>query len=117
MSIGEKIRTLRKQKNWTQDELGEKVHIDGRRISRYENNRLKPARKVIKRFAEAFGISVEELLMGNGGQPEYLVHDKEILNLMQEIEEMDEEDRVHVKKYLETMVMKKQLRNLVVKRG
>jgi len=118
MTAGEKIRQLRKQKNWTQDELGTKVHIDGRHICRYENNRLIPGRKVIKRFAEVFGISVEELLGGNGETaPEYLIQDKEFLKLIQEIEEMDQEDQFVVKRFLETMAMKKQLEKLVVKKS
>lgn len=118
MTIGEKIRQLRKKKNWTQDELGANVHIDGRHICRYENNKLTPGRKVIKKFAEVFGISVEELLSGNGeNKAEYLIQDKEFIKLIQEIEGMDQEDRFVVKRFLETMAMKKQLEKLVTKKN
>jgi len=117
MTTGEKIRQLRKKKNWTQDELGAKVHIDGRHICRYENNKLIPGRKVIKRFAEVFAISAEELLGGNGeASSEYLIKDKEFLKLIQEIEEMDKEDQFVVKRFLETMTMKKNLEKLVTKK-
>lgn len=118
MTIGEKIRQLRKQKNWTQDELGTRVHIDGRHICRYENNKLRPGKKVIQKFGDVFGVPVEELLMGDGvNKPEYLIRDKEFLRLIQEIEGMDEEDKHVVKRFLETMAMKKQLEKLVARKN
>jgi transcriptional regulator with XRE-family HTH domain len=55
---------FRKLRGLTQAELGEAVNSDGNSISRYERGMIKPSINVIKRLAEFFGISVEELLNG-----------------------------------------------------
>ena len=62
MHIGRKIRELRERFRWTQDELGERVSIHGRHISRYENGHAKPSRRTMERMAEAFSVPVEVLL-------------------------------------------------------
>jgi transcriptional regulator with XRE-family HTH domain len=94
------------------------VNIDGRHICRYERDRIRPARKVIKGFADIFQIPEEELLAEKiETEQESLIEDKELLKLLQEIEKMEDEERKLVKGFLETMVMKKHLKDLVVRKA
>ena len=62
MHLGNKIKELRKDKNISQDELAEKINIDGRQISRYENDKMNPSIEVLIKIAEAFNISIDYLL-------------------------------------------------------
>lgn len=62
-TLGQTIKTFRKRKGWTQDELGEKVGLQKSAIAKYENGRVgNITTAMIEKFASAFGVSVHELL-------------------------------------------------------
>ncbi|ANH98933.1 hypothetical protein A8L59_16425 [Pseudomonas koreensis] len=51
---------LRGDKNLTQQELGDAVGISHSQISRYEAGQAMPRKTVLRKLAEALGVSVEE---------------------------------------------------------
>lgn len=57
MNIGQKIKKIRKEKNITQRELGERMGISQQQIAQYENGKLKPKLETIGRIADALEIS------------------------------------------------------------
>ena len=63
MSFGEKLKKLRKEKGWSQDELASHAEIDGRQVSRYENDRVMPSVDVIIKMAKAYDVSIDYLLV------------------------------------------------------
>jgi len=114
MTIGDKIKKLRRERNWTQDYLGEKIGIHGRHISRYENNKVRPSIKALKKLAEAFELSVDELTYDEGKiMPEGIIRDKELLHQFGELEKASEEDRSVAKKVIQALLMKQQLQQLL----
>lgn len=63
VSLGEKLKQLRKEKGWSQDEFAYHVQIDGRQVSRYENGRVMPSVDVIVKIAKAYDVSIDYLLV------------------------------------------------------
>jgi transcriptional regulator with XRE-family HTH domain len=63
VSFGEKLKLLRREKAWSQDELAFHANIDGRQISRYENDRVTPSIDVAVKIAKAFAVSLDYLLL------------------------------------------------------
>jgi transcriptional regulator with XRE-family HTH domain len=63
VSLGEKLKQLRKEKGWSQDELAYHAQIDGRQVSRYENDRVMPSVDVIVKVAKAYDVSIDYLLL------------------------------------------------------
>jgi len=117
-TIGEKIKKLRQERNWTQDYLGEKIGRHGRHVSRYENNKTRPSIKTLGKMAEVFGVSVDELTYDEGKiLHEGMIHDKELLRQFQEIEKASEEDRYIAKKMLQALLMKQQLQHLLAQQA
>jgi len=116
MDIGEKIKKLRREKNWSQDFLGEKIGVHGRHVSRWENNRHKPSVKIAKRLAEVFGVSVDELTTDNEKEkrPETLIQDSDLFRQFLEIQRLNEEDKTAVKRVLQAMITNKQLQSILV---
>lgn len=58
MIIGEKIKRLRKEKGWTQEQLGELVGVKKAAINKYEVGNVKNLkRSTIAGLAKAFGVS------------------------------------------------------------
>lgn len=64
IKIGKFISELRKEKNMTQAELGEKIGVSYKTISKWENGRGMPELATLKPLSEEFGISINELLSG-----------------------------------------------------
>lgn len=62
-SFGERIRTLRKQKGWTQRDLAGKAGIDFTYLSKIENDKEPASEKTILALANALGADSEELVM------------------------------------------------------
>ena len=66
MTFGEKIKTLRNEKGWSQDELAKKLGVNRRAISCYENGTSYP--RTMERYqqlAELFGVEVNYLRTEN----------------------------------------------------
>lgn len=60
-SIGEKLATLRNEKNLTQKELGIEVGVSTASIAMYELNERVPRDEIKKRIATFFGKTVQEI--------------------------------------------------------
>lgn len=60
--VGANIRRMRKERKWTQEELGEKVGCSNTMIRFYENGKNLPSMKVLSRLAEVFVVDIEFLL-------------------------------------------------------
>lgn len=113
MTTGQRIRKLRRDRDWTQAELGERSGVYFRNISRYESDRLKPGVKILQRLAVAFEVSVEELMdRQEAGPLDTPLQDRELLRYFQAVEQMDDEDRAAVKRLLQAMVIKQQVQSL-----
>lgn len=59
LSIGKKIKHLRKSKGMTQEDLELKVNISRSTISNYETGRRTPHLQDLYKIADAFGVSIE----------------------------------------------------------
>ena len=60
--IGKIIRTKRKEKNITQEQLGEMVGVSYKAVSKWENGRCMPDVSILKKLCEILGVSVDNLL-------------------------------------------------------
>jgi transcriptional regulator with XRE-family HTH domain len=59
-TIGEKLRLLRMMKNITQDQLAKELNIGVNSVNRYENDNRVPKDEVLKRFADYYGVHIED---------------------------------------------------------
>ena len=64
MEIGEKIKELRKQKGWTQEELAEKLFVSRTAVSKWESGKGTPNIDSLKDISAIFSVSIDELLSG-----------------------------------------------------
>lgn len=57
MTTGDVIRKLRKEKGWTQQELGDRLGVQKSAIAKYESGRVKNLKRAtIKKMAEIFNV-------------------------------------------------------------
>ena len=64
IKMGKFLKELRKENGLTQEELAEKLYVNSRSISRWENAKTMPDFDVLIELAKLYDISIEELLNG-----------------------------------------------------
>jgi len=64
MHFGDKLRQLRKQKDWTQPQLAEAIGIEQSYLSKLENGKSVPSADIFQLIVKVFGIDIEMLLDG-----------------------------------------------------
>lgn len=62
MTLGEKLREIRKNNDLTKQQLGNELNVPKDRIKLYETGEEIPSEFYLNAFAQHFDISVEELL-------------------------------------------------------
>ena len=62
LTLGEKIRLLREDKELNQTELGKAVNMTQRKISYLENDKYEPSMEDIKALCRFFNVSADYLL-------------------------------------------------------
>lgn len=63
--LAENIKTIRKNKGYSQEELAEKIHVTRQTISKWENGQSVPDADLLKAMSEVLEVSVSELIDGD----------------------------------------------------
>lgn len=62
--LGMRVKFLRKQKHWSQEDLALESNINKNYICDLENGRRNPSLDILERLADAFSITLQELFKG-----------------------------------------------------
>lgn len=84
--LGEKIKSYRESKNMTQNEIADILGVKSATVSKYESGTLEPNIESLKKLAEIFEVSVDELL--NDEQDRFDISKINVLNILREQKEM-----------------------------
>ena len=96
--FGDFIKELRKEKQLTQKELGEKLNITDKAISKWERGLSFPDIAVLKDLAEFFEIDISELLNGERGKKQEIDIEKAIKEAIENYKNIEEKKVQKVKK-------------------
>ncbi|WP_047335356.1 helix-turn-helix domain-containing protein [Pseudomonas protegens] len=111
--FAERLRSLRKQKNLSQTELGQLAELHYTHIGRYERGTSRPSVDTLKRLADALDVSSDYLLEGASDEAaKAKFEERELLRQFQEVEQIPEEDKKVVKTLLDAFLIKKHLQTL-----
>ena len=64
MIFKEKLLKLRKQKGWSQEELGNNLDVSRQTISKWESGQSTPEMEKLVKISEIFEISLDDLIKG-----------------------------------------------------
>ena len=117
MILGERIRLLRKEKNWSQTELAKKVNSDARQISLYENGKITPSPDMIVKLAQIFEVSTDYLLIEKAQKKSFLLDDIELSNYLEDIQSLEEEDRNCLFHMIDSFKTKKRIKSFAQEIG
>jgi transcriptional regulator with XRE-family HTH domain len=115
MTLGEKIKQLRNEKNWSQQVFSEKIHIAKSVIWKYEKDDAIPSADVIKRMATVFGVSTDYLLFDRTERDNInKITDKILLQQFEVVDQFNDEERKHIKYFLELAINNHKMKTMVV---
>lgn len=84
--LGERIKVYRESKKMTQKDIAEILEVEPGTISKYESGMIEPNIESIKRLAETFGITIDELLKNE--DEKFDISQIDILECLKEQKEM-----------------------------
>lgn len=100
MGILEKITALRQQRSWTEYQLAERSGLPQSTISSWYRKNLKPTLVSLQKIADAFGITLSQLVALEG-EPISLTPQQQML--LQKWNRLSEEQKDILIKFIETI--------------
>ncbi|MCP4054907.1 MAG: helix-turn-helix transcriptional regulator [Mesoflavibacter sp.] len=115
MAFKEKVKALRTEKGWTQKKMAEKIGVHQMQVSAYERGRYLPNSDILIKMAEVFDVSLDYLVFGIKGDNSARVEikDRELLRQFEEVDKLNEPDRVLAKQMLDLLIKKNRVKELI----
>lgn len=107
MTFGQKITSVRKQKNMSQAELGKFSCVNGDIVGKYERDEMKPSIDTAEKLADALEVNLDYLVGG-----ELKVLDKKTLKRLQDIDKLPEVDKQNIFYTLDSLIKAAKLKAL-----
>lgn len=94
--IGKYIAKKRREKNLTQEQLGEKLGISHKSVSRWETGKCMPDYSLIEPLCQELSISISELLDGEENEKGSirLYDDEQMLKMLERVQHLEKQKQV-----------------------
>ena len=102
MTLGKTIAQIRKQKQFNQAQIAEKLGVNQSLIARWESDRTRPRQKTLERLALALG--VEPSVLKSTTPISYEINDPELVNLLHELPKLGPHQRNVLKLLLQDLI-------------
>jgi transcriptional regulator with XRE-family HTH domain len=79
MIFGEKLKSERKKRGWSQEELAEKLFVSRQSVSKWETGLNYPSIEVIIKLSDLFKVTIDELLRSDKELREKVIKDSKRL--------------------------------------
>ena len=91
--IGKFISQKRREVNLTQEQLGEKLGVSHKSVSKWETGKCMPDYSVIEPLCQALRISISELLDGEENEKENirLYDNEQMLNMLERVQRLEKQ--------------------------
>lgn len=95
--MGAFLQQLRREHGLTQEQLGEKLGVSGKTVSRWETGTYMPPVEMLLALSEFYGLSINELVAGEHLSPESLAQaaEENLTTALKEQEEFQLSERKH----------------------
>ena len=111
-AFGARLKTLRKNKKWTQKELANKLNIGLSQYNKYEcGMHIPPIEKLIQ-ISNLFDTTLDYLLKGNETDMTEL-HSIKLMKRFREMVNFDEEEQDAILQVLDAMIMKNKMTGVI----
>jgi transcriptional regulator with XRE-family HTH domain len=114
MKINEKIKKLRKERQWSQADLADKLNVHLTHISRLETGKYPPSLELLKKLAQIFEVTTDYLLFDSIDNLEAVNFQKKPLyDKIKMLETLEEPDQKILLGVINTFLAKQQMWNVL----
>ena len=114
MSLAENIKKIRKQKGWSQKDLGAMIGSHLSHVNRIETGKQNPSLEVLIKLADALGVSIDGLVRGSDEDfKEIRIEDKNMSERIKLLNTLEPEDRKVVIRVIDALLTKKKILRIV----
>lgn len=114
MSLGIKLKELRKEQGLSQGDLGKIAGIHQKLLSKYELERIMPTADTLKKISQALHVSADYLIFENVPKEGKIeLKDLELFTMFKEAENLEQEERETIKKVIDAMIVKNKVEKVV----
>ena len=79
MIFSERLKEEREKRNWSQNDLAEKLHVSRQSVSKWETGKNYPSIEIIIHLSDLFGITIDELLRSDEELTQKIIEDSKQL--------------------------------------
>ncbi|WP_410981586.1 helix-turn-helix domain-containing protein [Bacillus cereus] len=79
MIFSERLKEEREKRNWSQNDLAEKIHVSRQSVSKWETGKNYPSIEIIIHLSDLFGITIDELLRSDEELKQKVIQDSKQL--------------------------------------
>lgn len=110
MSIGEQVKTPRRQRGWSQADLADRVAGDPGQISRDKNGGITPSVEAVIRLAELLDVSTDYLLVEGAPHRPFRQADDALGARLADLDQLSDDDRNAVLRILDGLLANTRIR-------
>ncbi|HFK1685314.1 transcriptional regulator [Bacillus anthracis] len=99
-----RIKELRKERKWSQKELGEKVDVSESFVSKVESGKKQPSREVTAKIAEVFNVTTDFLLGRSDEEDLHEMLDVKFKEMKERLSNLPESQREMIMKQAENLM-------------
>ena len=98
MTFGQRLKRLRQEREWSQQQLANKLKVHQKQISGYERGIHLPSAELLIRAAELFNVSLDYLVMERSDDGRRVqISDRELLQKLEDLDQLPERDKATIK--------------------
>lgn len=111
--FSERLKLLRSARNITQTRLAELLEVDPRVYNRWERGSATPQLDTVIKIADILKVSLDELAGRQEPSGDLKIHNHELYNLYQQVDNLSDEDQRALVLVIDSFVKKTQMSKLV----
>jgi transcriptional regulator with XRE-family HTH domain len=116
MSVGQNIKKIREEKNLTQQQIAELIHMHRSNYSKVESGQRELSVDAINKVAKYFGMTIDQIVNFDGAVPqEITIEDKTMMEQVKMIQELEPDEKNMVFKMVDTFLTKKKFKDFFQK--
>lgn len=113
MSLGTRIKEIRKKRSLSQKELAKLVNIHHTYLIRCEADKSIPSADKLAKLSEILQVTADYLLFGNGERKEPLINNPILFEKFRLLDKMDKEEQGIIIKLIDTVIIKNQMESVL----
>lgn len=103
---------MRRDRDWSQEDLGKKIDIHWQTVALYERDSTIPSALVLKRIAEALGVSADFLLFGDSEAAQSKFRNKELLKRVEQLDRVNPDSLKSLLEIMDVIIRDHQVKEL-----